>query len=66
MIRSAPKLAKVVKVDYVPPNAKSSIRISMVERDGMRERIAVLKEETGVLAYMRRNGLEKQCDYFNS
>lgn len=38
----------------------------MVERDGMRERIAVLKEETGILAYMRRNGLEKQCDYFNS
>ncbi len=57
--RSAPRLTKVVKVDYVAPNAKSSVRMSMVERAGMRERIANLKEETGILAYMRRNGLEK-------
>ena len=58
LIRSAPKLAKVVNVDYVPTNAKSGLRISMAERVGMRERIAGLKEETGILAYMRRNGLE--------
>ena len=57
--RSAPRLSKVVKIDYVAPNAKSSVRTSMVERAGMRERIATLKEETGILAYMRRNGLEK-------
>ena len=38
----------------------------MVEKAGMRERVARLKEETGILAYMRRNGLEKQSDYFNS
>ncbi len=64
--RSAPRLSKVVKVDYVGPHAKSSVRMSMVERAGMRERIANLKEETGILAYMRRNGLEKQSNYFNS
>lgn len=57
--RSAPRLSKVVKIDYVPPQAKSGVRVSMVEREGMRERIAKLKEETGILAYMRRNGLEK-------
>lgn len=64
--RSAPRLSKVIKVDFVAPNAKSSVRMSMVERAGMRERIANLKEETGILAYMRRNGLEKQSNYFNA
>jgi hypothetical protein len=31
----------------------------MVAKAGMRERVAELKEEIGILAYMRRNGLEK-------
>ena len=38
----------------------------MVEKMGMRERIANLKEEIGILAYMRRNGLENQSNYYNS
>lgn len=59
LIKSAQKLAKFVKIDYIDPHAHSGLKISMVERNSMRERILDLKEEVGILAYMRRNGLEK-------
>lgn len=49
----------------MPLKAKSHTRVTRVERIGMQIRAELRKEDLGILAYMRRNGLEKAENYNN-
>jgi hypothetical protein len=46
--------------------ATSERRKQRISRVGVQNRILKLKEDVGILAYLRRNGLENEANKFNS
>ena len=58
-------MAKAADKNFIPLNAKSEIRVRKVNQLGIGLRADLRKEDIGILAYMRRNGLEKKENYNN-
>ena len=58
-------MAKAADKNFIPISAKSEVRVRKVNQLGIGLRADLRKEDIGILAYMRRNGLEKREHYNN-
>jgi hypothetical protein len=59
-------LSKQLNADYMSLKVPSDKRNSRIQRIAVQNRMLKLKEDVGVLAYLRRNGLENESNKYNS
>jgi hypothetical protein len=52
--------------EFLPLKAPSDQRQNLVRKLGANARMVKLKEDMGILAYLRRNGLEKESLKYSS
>ena len=60
------KLQRTIKPDFIPLNSKSEVRVKNIQDFAKKMQAENKREDLGILAYMRRNGLEKKENYYNS